>query len=1185
MFSHKVLRRQQPMRRLLIGLLLLALVVTGIPKGAGFTPEEKHFIVDRFSDGSMEKIVGLSGVSYNDTAKVTIPNNCTLDAASLRIETVYNESGEYPENLEVDIGSDGNLEYAFKGTGYGAFGKQFRLSDGRTYTEVSLSPGGQKVYYLKLPSDAVVTNATFQLSPPTSTRLLELRLNNNLCEDARVDSYYPSSNYGSYIYLVAGQRARYHTEYAYIKLDMNDIAAQLPPGANIERVQIGWYYIYTPYYCYWSQYWGAYRVTGSWSESSIRWNNKPSDTGSYESSVRLYYYYNYNKYWTITDMYNYWVDHPTENYGLVLKRYSPSTVYSSSYSNPRLYSSEYYSSYYRPRLRIYYSIMPEMPKVDVGADNAYEWNYNGTLVEVANVTNLTNSINAYLRTHFFDEVDEYGNRFTYVPIALEAENTCFLRLQNIDVRYNYSHQILYNPYTGNLLNGWRENIPTEESGTTDIEINITSTNREGFVKLSGLYLEGDRPNYRPYMVGNIPDQSINEGEDHPQLIDLAQYFSDDLTDPEEMTYILLPYTNSSYVSLDISDGHYLHVTTIDDDWYGQVTGRVLALDSGGKSVISNEFTITVNSVNDPPRVITPVPDIVINEEGSYRFTIMKDGSPYFYDVEGDRIYVDYNLSATPLGLGFSQDEDYEKYIFTLSPETNFNTAETGPITVTLRVADRGDFSSFIYVTFTITVTSIDDPPEISTIPDVSLVEDSGVPATLDLRDYVRDPDTPFEELKISLSWDNPAISIDYSEGVAYISSAPNFNGIVPVTLQVADTLTEVTQLFRVRVASVNDPPEVFVNNLEDGLVIDGLYLIEGRAQDVDGYIRDVEVKVGESDWEVASGTFVWNFFLDIRVYPLGETEIRVRAYDGTAYSEEKVYTVILKNPYMEAAENQPPEVIVTSSLQGKLSGVVTIEGTAADDSGYVAKVEVKVDDGVWRPAVGTESWSYSLNTREYRAGEHTLYVRAFDGKIFGDPLEITITIDNYDSDGDGIPDADEERLKLDPFNPNDATFDYDGDGFTNYEEYKANTDIRNGNIHPLVEKEEKKEPISYWTMIFSALFMMALVLITYSLVLRVERERVKWVEGIENMRMKARGPTFLQKMVKMKEAILPALFATPEAGPALPGTEEEGKAALPPAEGEVPPEAPPEGEVPPEAPAEGEVPPEAPAEGEVPPQA
>ncbi|MCD6383916.1 MAG: hypothetical protein J7L88_05590, partial [Thermoplasmata archaeon] len=291
----------------------------------------------------------------------------------------------------------------------------------------------------------------------------------------------------------------------------------------------------------------------------------------------------------------------------------------------------------------------------------------------------------------------------------------------------------------------------------------------------------------------------------------------------------------------------------------------------------------------------------------------------------------------------------------------------------------------------------------------------------------------------------------------------------------------------------------------------------------------------------------------------GETTIKVRAYDGIAYSEEKTFSVILRNPYEAAEENLPPVVNVTSSLTGTLSGVVTIMGTASDDSGYVAKVEVKVDDGVWRPAVGTKVWTYELNTREYLSGKHTLYIRAFDGKIFGDPVKIEIQIYNEDSDGDGIPDADEIKLRLNPFNPNDATFDYDGDGYTNYEEYKANTDIRNGNIHPLEEKKEEKEPLTFWTMIFSALAMVILVLIAYSLILSVERKRVKWVEGIESLRVKTRGPTFLQKMVKMKEAILPALVSAPaEAGPALPGAEEGvDRSALPPAEGEVPPENPP----------------------------
>lgn len=49
------------------------------------------------------------------------------------------------------------------------------------------------------------------------------------------------------------------------------------------------------------------------------------------------------------------------------------------------------------------------------------------------------------------------------------------------------------------------------------------------------------------------------------------------------------------------------------------------------------------------------------------------------------------------------------------------------------------------------------------------------------------------------------------------------------------------------------------------------------------------------------------------------------------------------------------------------------------------------------------------------------------------------TIDEYDSDLDGMPDTFEERHGLNPGDPEDAYFDLDGDGFQNIEEYYANT--------------------------------------------------------------------------------------------------------------------------------------------------
>ena len=56
--------------------------------------------------------------------------------------------------------------------------------------------------------------------------------------------------------------------------------------------------------------------------------------------------------------------------------------------------------------------------------------------------------------------------------------------------------------------------------------------------------------------------------------------------------------------------------------------------------------------------------------------------------------------------------------------------------------------------------------------------------------------------------------------------------------------------------------------------------------------------------------------------------------------------------------------------------------------------------------------------------------------------------ENWDSDGDGIPDSWELQYGLKPFDPSDASEDLDGDGFTNLEEFLSETDPKDINSHP-----------------------------------------------------------------------------------------------------------------------------------------
>ncbi len=56
--------------------------------------------------------------------------------------------------------------------------------------------------------------------------------------------------------------------------------------------------------------------------------------------------------------------------------------------------------------------------------------------------------------------------------------------------------------------------------------------------------------------------------------------------------------------------------------------------------------------------------------------------------------------------------------------------------------------------------------------------------------------------------------------------------------------------------------------------------------------------------------------------------------------------------------------------------------------------------------------------------------------------------DDWDSDGDGIPDSVETAWGLNPRDPTDAEGDMDKDGFTNLEEYQAGTDPEDPKVHP-----------------------------------------------------------------------------------------------------------------------------------------
>lgn len=91
----------------------------------------------------------------------------------------------------------------------------------------------------------------------------------------------------------------------------------------------------------------------------------------------------------------------------------------------------------------------------------------------------------------------------------------------------------------------------------------------------------------------------------------------------------------------------------------------------------------------------------------------------------------------------------------------------------------------------------------------------------------------------------------------------------------------------------------------------------------------------------------------------------------------------------------PPSISIDSPDAGAtVRGVVNVTGNASDSgfSGDVEKVEIRIDNGTWREANGTEPWNYTWDTTLWASGSHRITARVTDddGNNETDAVNVTI---------------------------------------------------------------------------------------------------------------------------------------------------------------------------------------------------
>jgi len=178
-----------------------------------------------------------------------------------------------------------------------------------------------------------------------STQTVTLQPDPALGKDAHVEEVIPDTNLGSSTSIWVGEWSGGQPNRSYLQFDLSSI----PPTAVVLNAELGLYYHMSSAAV--SVDVGAYRVTGSWSEGGITWNNQPTSAATAEDTRTVPATATSNfRYWDLSDLVQGWIDGSIENYGAMLRDADETTTKACK----GFWSSDYATANQRPKLEISY---------------------------------------------------------------------------------------------------------------------------------------------------------------------------------------------------------------------------------------------------------------------------------------------------------------------------------------------------------------------------------------------------------------------------------------------------------------------------------------------------------------------------------------------------------------------------------------------------------------------------------------------------------------------------------------------------------------------------------------------------------------------------------------------------------------------------------------------------------------
>jgi hypothetical protein len=596
------------------------------------------------------------------------------------------------------------------------------------------------------------------------------------------------------------------------------------------------------------------------------------------------------------------------------------------------------------------------PNATIGSTQI--WSRLGYFNTSEEVDNFAITLNDFLQRASSSWTDEYGNSFVDIPISVAAKCEGNITLRNVGITYNYRTTT---PDFAEKLNNYMLQHKSEQDMNGNLTVPIKVISRTpGRVKLSNLNIILDEG---PRLVQKIPDVELKEDSVKLDLLDLTQYFKDDIDSGNSLKFTLKTLTNDSLVNVSIAMGKYISADSstgsLNDNWTGEVRVIANCMNTRNQTRESNEFRIFVVNVNDPPVFTsTPTTAAIAGEEYSYQVTA----------EDGDGDVLTFNLSKGPQNMTINSNTGLVQWM----PMTG------GGYEVTIEVTDgiAKNVQNYIIVV-------PNRPPRMTntTIPDAIV----GVLYTYDIPAI----DDDGNELNFGLLSVIPGMMIDPSSG--RITWLPDKAGDYPVSVRISDRKDTIYYNFTIRVSTGNRNPQ-FTTTPGTSAITGMPYSYNVMASDEDGDILTFSILKGPAGMTVngTSGQISWI------PESAGFFNVQLKISDGRGGETTQEFTITVQN------RTRPIIDYKTPSEGQKVRGKLTVTGTTTRGTLDIVKVQLRVDSGEWLDAAGNSTWTYSLDTTKLKDGRHTFQARAFDGMDYSDIVNRTVVVANSKPAGKGF---------------------------------------------------------------------------------------------------------------------------------------------------------------------------------------